>query len=104
MVDARNRDMSEFRDVCFVIMPFGVKTVGTGAEEREVDFNPIYDELFAPAIAAVQLPKSEGGGQLRPVRTDKEFHSGVISQDMFEYIEYSRFALADITATNANVF
>ena len=94
MPEHHDKDMREFRDVCFVIMPFGVKPIGTGEEAREVDFDAIYEKLFAPAISEVQLPDSEGGGYLRPVRTDKEFHSGHISQDMFEYIEYSRFALA----------
>lgn len=104
MPEHHDKSMSEFRDVCFVIMPFGVKPIGIGDDARDVDFDAIYATLFEPAIAAVQLPDSEGGGHLRPVRTDKEFHSGHISQDMFEYIEYSRFALADISAINANVF
>ncbi len=104
MPEQSRMGMNEFRDVCFVIMPFGIKTIGTGDDAHDVDFDAIYDTLFAPAIQAVCLPSSEGGGRLRPVRTDREFHSGHISQEMFEYIEYSRFALADISAINANVF
>ncbi len=104
MPDASELDLEAFRDVCFVIMPFGTKPVGTGDQEREVDFDFIFDNVFEPAINVVELPDAEGGGHLRAVRTDKEFHSGHISQDMFEYIEYSRFALADITGLNANVF
>jgi tetratricopeptide (TPR) repeat protein len=104
MPQHRERSADDFRDVCFVIMPFGIKTVGTGDEARDVNFDAVYAELFEPAISAVRLPADEGGGHLRPVRTDREFHTGHISQEMFEYIEYSRFALADISSVNANVF
>ena len=85
---------------CFVIMPFGKKRVG----EQEVDFDFIYHHVFKPAIAAVELPADEGGGTLQPRRTDQDYFSSDISQDMFEYIEYARFALADISGLNANVF
>lgn len=82
---------------CFVMMPFGKKKVG----EKEIDFNFIYDEVFVPAIKATALPE---GGTLEPKRTDKDFFSSDISIDMFHYLEYSRFALADISGLNANVF
>jgi tetratricopeptide (TPR) repeat protein len=85
--------------ICFVIMPFGKKKVG----DREVDFDFIYREVFAPAIETTPLP--EGGDlTLVPKRTDQDFFAGDISQEMFEYLEYSRFALADISGLNANVF
>jgi hypothetical protein len=53
-----------------------------------------------PAISAVSLPE---GGKLEPRRTDKDFFSGDIKQEMFQYLEYSRFALADISGLNFNV-
>lgn len=87
----------DYAKTCFVIMPFGEKEVGA----TKVDFDGIYHSVFEPAIKAAVLRE---GGQLNPVRTDKEFHTGHISQEMFEYIEYSRIALADITGLNANVF
>jgi tetratricopeptide (TPR) repeat protein len=92
-------DRIEYTRVCFVIMPFGKKTVG----DQEVDFDFIYREVFAPAIDATPLPE---GNALRLVakRTDEDFFAGDISQEMFEYLEYSRFALADISGLNANVF
>lgn len=102
MPKAHDKSPDDFRDVCFVIMPFGRKKVGNS--RKKVDFDAIYDAIFVPAISAVELPASEGGGKLRPVRTDREFFSGSISQAMFEYIEYARFAVADISAVNANVF
>ncbi|HOX27174.1 MAG TPA: hypothetical protein PLL30_15895 [Candidatus Krumholzibacteria bacterium] len=88
------RDLSA---TCFVIMPFGRKRV----QDREVDFDAIYDTVFAPAIGAVPRPE---GGVLAPRRTDKDFFSGHISQEMFEYLEHSRLAVADISGLNANVF
>jgi len=104
MVDATRRTPEDFRDVCFVIMPFGTKPVGKGWRAKKVDFNKVFENVFKPAIEAVELPAGEGGGRLRAVRTDREFHTGDITQDMYEYIAYARFALADITGLNANVF
>src|SRR5215510_5810234 len=89
----------EYTKTCFVIMPFGKKKVG----DREVDFDFIYHEVFAPAIQATRLPEGSGVG-LEPKRTDQDFFAGDISQEMFGYLEYSRFALADISGLNANVF
>ncbi|HEY6912647.1 MAG TPA: tetratricopeptide repeat protein [Myxococcales bacterium] len=88
-----------FERTCFVVMPFGPKKVG----DVEVDFDAIYDTVFAPAISAVPLPAPEEG-RLEPRRTDKDFFSAHISQAMFEYLEYSRAVLADISGLNANVF
>jgi len=90
-------DRADLTRTCFVIMPFGRKPV----LDRTVDFAAIYADVFAPAIAAVALPE---GGQLAPRRTDQDFFAGHISQEMFEYLEYSRLALADISGLNANVF
>jgi tetratricopeptide (TPR) repeat protein len=78
-------------------MPFGKKKVG----DKLVDFDFIYENVFKPAVAEVELPE---GGKLEPRRTDKDYFTGDISQEMFQYIEYSRFALADISGLNANVF
>jgi Flp pilus assembly protein TadD len=86
-----------YSSTCFVIMPFRTKKLEDG---REVDFDAIYERVFAPAIAAVELPE---GGTLIPKRTDQDFFAGDISVEMFRYIEYSRIALADITGLNPNV-
>ena len=92
----------DYRKICFVIMPFGEKeVVNEKGEQRTVDFDAIYDGIFEPALRAVTLPE---GGSLVPRRTDRDFFSGSISQEMFEYLEYSRMALADITGLNPNVF
>ena len=89
--------MLDYSQICFVIMPFGLKDVSG----RQVDFNSIYTQIFEPAIRRVRLPE---GGTLEPRRTDQDFFAGDIGLEMFHYIEYSRFALADISGLNANVF
>ena len=86
----------DYSKICFVIMPFGKKPVG----DRTVDFDTLYDDIFVPAISAVSLPE---GGKLEPRRTDKDFFTGDIKLEMFQYLEYSRFALADISGLNFNV-
>jgi tetratricopeptide (TPR) repeat protein len=86
----------DYSKVCFVIMPFGKKPVGA----QTVDFDRLYDDIFVPAISAVPLPEV---GKLEPRRTDKDFFAGDIKLEMFQYLEYSRFALADISGLNFNV-
>ena len=77
-------------------MPFGKKKVG----RKNVDFDKIHREIFAPAIASVRLPE---GGSLEPRRTDTDFFTGDIKLERFQFLEYSRFALADISGLNFNV-
>jgi tetratricopeptide (TPR) repeat protein len=86
----------DYSKICFVIMPFGKKMVA----DKEVDFDALYDNIFLPAIGNVTLPE---GGKLDPRRTDKDFFTGDIKLEMFQYLEYSRFALADISGLNFNV-
>jgi tetratricopeptide (TPR) repeat protein len=77
-------------------MPFGKNPAGA----KMVDFDVLYDSIFLPAISEVVLPE---GGKLEPHRTDKDFFTGDIRLEMFQYLEYSRFALADISGLNFNV-
>jgi tetratricopeptide (TPR) repeat protein len=86
----------DYSKICFVIMPFGPKPVG----DKIVDFDSLYSDIFLPAIAAVDLPE---GGKLEVHRTDQDFFTGDIKLEMFQYLEYSRFALADISGLNFNV-
>jgi tetratricopeptide (TPR) repeat protein len=93
--------MIEYAQICFVIMPFGPKEVADDkGAQRAVNFDTIYDAIFEPAIRAVKLPE---GGNLQARRTDRDFFAGDISQDMFEYLEYSRVALTDLSGLNPNV-
>ncbi len=90
-------DQIPYEQLCFVAMPFGTKEV----DGTEIDFDQLYLNVFAPAIANVQLPE---GGHLVPHRADQDFFAGTIDEDMYRYLEYSRFVLADITGLNPNVF
>ncbi|WP_238916826.1 hypothetical protein [Clostridium sp. YIM B02555] len=105
----------DYSKICFVVMPFGTKTIKTKKQKSSLfgfihlkndyaismDFDYIYNNIFVPAIQSVKLPE---GGFLTAKRTDKDFFSGDISQEMFEYLEYSRLVLTDITGLNPNVF
>ncbi|WP_375776861.1 hypothetical protein ACE103_35835 [Bradyrhizobium sp. ma5] len=86
----------DYSKICFVIMPFGSKPVGG----KTVDFDALYSGIFLPAISSVDLPE---GGKLKAHRTDQDFFTGDIKFEMFQYLEYSRFALADISGLNFNV-
>jgi len=91
--------LTEFEKTCFVIMPFGKKKVGG----KDVDFDIIYSTIFEPAISATPLSDPHQGN-LVPRRTDADKFSSAITQDMFEYIMYSRIAFTDISGLNPNVF
>jgi tetratricopeptide (TPR) repeat protein len=86
----------DYTKICFVVMPFGSKPVG----KHKVNFDNIYEKIFKPAVNAVALPE---GGKLKAARTDKDFFAGDIGQEMFQYLNRSRFVLADITSLNPNV-
>jgi tetratricopeptide (TPR) repeat protein len=93
--------MFDYSRICFVIMPFGSKdVVDDKGVTRKANFDVIYESIFEPAIRAAALPE---GGNLEPRRTDKDFFTSDISQDMFEYLEYSRVALTDLSGLNPNV-
>jgi tetratricopeptide (TPR) repeat protein len=94
-------ERTDYSRTCFVIMPFGKKEIVDGqGRRRSVDFDRIYQEIFEPAIRGATLPE---GGSLMPRRTDQDFFGGDITQQMFEYLNYSRVAIVDITGLNPNV-
>jgi hypothetical protein len=80
------------RPLCFVLMPFGRKSDAAG---RVVDFDRVYQDLIAPAIA-------EAG--LEPLRADEEMAGGIIHKPMYERLILCEYAIADLTTANANVF
>jgi tetratricopeptide (TPR) repeat protein len=79
-------------DLCFVLMPFGKKPDVSGTL---VDFDAVYRDLIAPAIRAAGLD---------PIRADEEMTGGIIHKPMFERLIFCKFAVADLTTANANVF
>ncbi|HVO84885.1 MAG TPA: TRAFs-binding domain-containing protein [Syntrophobacteria bacterium] len=78
--------------LCFVLMPFGKKPAPSGAQ---VDFDAVYRDLIAPAIAEADL---------EPLRADEEVTGGIIHKPMFERLILCEYAVADLTTANANVF
>lgn len=73
-------------------MPFGVKPDGRGGS---VDFDAVFETLFAPAVR-------EAG--LEPLRADQELVGGLIHKPMFERLVLADYAIADLTTANPNVF
>lgn len=86
-----------FDTQCFVIMPFGKRTVG----DKMYDFDAIFNNLFKVAINMATLPD---GSHLVAKRADSSSSAGIITHEMFQDILYSRIVLADITGLNPNVF
>ncbi|MDX9708484.1 MAG: TRAFs-binding domain-containing protein [Trichloromonas sp.] len=78
--------------LCFILMPFGKKHDTTG---RTIDFDAVYDELIAPAVRDAGM---------EPLRADEEKTGGIIHKPMFERLILCEYAVADLTAANANVF
>ena len=85
----------DYAKVCFVIMPFGKKPVG----DHQVDFDTLYDDISCRRSARCLAR----GRQARAAA----HRQGLLHQrhqaGEFEYLEYSRFALADISGLNFNV-
>ena len=81
------------KQVCFVDMPFGVKTDPRSG--IEIDFDKIYNRGIRPAI--------EDAG-LQAIRGDQEQSGGVIHSAMFARLLLSEFVVADLTTANPNVF
>jgi len=80
------------KPLCFVLMPFGVKTDGN---KKEINFDTVYNSFIKPAIV-------EAG--LEPIRADEEINGGFIHKPMYERLMFCQFAVADLSFANANVF
>ena len=78
--------------LCFALMPFGQKKDPAGAM---IDFDAVYRDLIQPAIQDADM---------EPVRADEEVAGGIIHKPMFERLILCEYAVADLTAANANVF
>ena len=84
--------LTQFAAICFAIMPFGLKPDNAG---RLIDFDHVYADIVAPAIAKVGLVA---------LRADEERAAGMIHKQMYERLLLSEYAIADLTLANANVF
>lgn len=78
--------------LCFVLMPFGIKTDGN---KKEIDFDNVYKSFIEKAIIATGL---------QPIRADEEKTGGFIHKPMYERLMFCEFAVADLSFANANVF
>ena len=92
MTGSAGLQLPEMRQLCFVLMPFGRKADASGTM---VDFDAVYREAIAPAVADAGL---------EPLRADEEIAGGIIHKPMFERLILCDFAVADLTTANANVF
>ena len=72
-------------DVCFIVMPFGVESLGI-----------VYEDFVKPTLA--------DRCQLRPERGDDLFGSDVVMDDITKSIRRARLIIADLTGKNPNVF
>lgn len=78
--------------LCFVLMPFGKKPTSGGGF---IDFDAVYTELIAPSI--------ESAG-LEPLRAYEEMAGDIIQKPMYERLILCKYAVADLTTANANIF
>jgi hypothetical protein len=78
--------------LCFVLMPFGDKTDASG---KIIKFDEVYKQIIQPAIVDAGMT---------PIRADEELTRGIIHKPMYERLILCDFAVADLTAANANVF
>jgi tetratricopeptide (TPR) repeat protein len=88
----RRREVN-MKPLCFVLMPFGTKKDPGGGPD--IDFDAIYEQGIQPAI--------EDAG-MESVRADEERTGGIIHKAMFERLLLCDYAVADLTAANANVY
>ena len=80
------------KPLCFVLMPFGKKTIPAG---QTVDFDAVYAAVIQPGVVAAGM---------EPLRADEEAVGGMIHKPMYERLILCDYAVADLTGANANVF
>src|SRR5262245_13290173 len=79
-------DISEIDEsMCFIVMPFGVESLGI-----------VYEDFVKPVLA--------DRCELRAERGDDVFGSNVIMDDITKSIRRARLIIADLTGRNPNVF
>ena len=80
---------------CFVIMPYGVKSISLGGGETKINFEDVYNKIIEPAVMELNMDC---------IRIDKVSRSGLIHREMIENIIESDAVVVDITLLNPNVF
>ena len=84
--------ISDRKQTCFIIMPFGEKKDLDG---QDIDFDDIYRFFFKKAIEDLGI---------KCVRCDEIEEAGSIHDKMFEHIYHADVVVVDITTSNANVY
>jgi len=79
------------KPICFIIMPFGTKSV----DGRAINFDQVWQQILEPAIQIAGM---------KPLRADEEHVGGIIHKPMFERLLLCEYAICDLTFANANVF
>jgi hypothetical protein len=77
--------------LCFVVMGFGKKTDYPSG--RTLDLDATYEEIIQPAVEAANL---------RCIRANEIFHSGVIDEKMYDMLLRADLVIADISTGNVN--
>jgi hypothetical protein len=85
--------IDDTRPLCFVLMPFGIKTDPSSGVT--INFDAIYQQIIRPAVEAADL---------KPIRADEEQVGGIIHKPMYERLILCEYAVADLTTANANVY
>lgn len=80
-------------ELCFVLMPY--ENSRRDRESTSLNFDRLYDDLIAPAVRAAGL---------KPVRADQELQGGIFHKIMFERLATCKYAVADLSLPNPNVF
>ncbi len=84
-----------FRDICFVVMPFGTKDTGMAAPAPpRVDFDALWKLAVEPALQQLGY---------RAVRADQDMGPLIINE-MLERLYYSDLVVADVSIANANAY
>ena len=82
-----------YRAICFVIMPFGREAGRRGPRDR-----------FDPRLQGISSSQRSAMSGFDPVRADEEVNAGLIHKAMFERLVLSKYAIADLTIFNPNVY
>lgn len=82
------------RDKCFVIMPFGAKTLKDGSGSK-YDFDKVYRVIIKRAILQAGM---------QPFRADEQTGARIIHSDMFKELRDRAVVLADLSSENPNVY
>lgn len=81
-------------DVCFVVMPFGIKKFNDGTD-RVYDFDKVYRVIIQKAVIDAGLT---------PLRADETKGSRMVHTDMFKDLRDQPMVLIDLSLNNPNVY